>query len=55
LVLMEQYDRTLRLQREIDAQARWVTAMKQDLLRLAPGDTEASAIVTDLKLRPASR
>jgi hypothetical protein len=52
LVLMEQYDRTLKLQREVDAQTRWVAAMKQDLLRLAPGDPEASAVVTDMNLRP---
>ncbi len=53
LALMEEYDRTLKLQREVDAQTRWVVAMKQDLLRLAPGDAEASAVVTDLNLRPS--
>ncbi len=53
LALMDQYDRTLKLQREVDAQSRWVASMKQDLLRLAPGDSEASAVVTDLHLRPA--
>ena len=41
LALMEQYDRMLKLQQEVDAQTRWVAAMKQDLLRLAPGDPEA--------------
>jgi hypothetical protein len=52
LALMEQYDRTLKIQREVDAQSRWVASMKQDLLRLAASDPEASAVVTDLKLRP---
>jgi hypothetical protein len=52
LALMQEYDRTLQLQREVDAQAKWVASMKRDLLQLAPGDPEASAVVSDLQLRP---
>ena len=54
LALMQTYDRTLKLQHEVAAQGKWIASMKQDLLRLAPGDAEASSVVTDLNLRPKS-
>lgn len=52
LALMQEYDRSLKLQHQVDAEAKWVGGMKQDLLRLAPSDAEASAIVTQFNLRP---
>jgi hypothetical protein len=52
LALMQEYDRALELQKQVDAQDKWVASMRRDLLRLAPGDPEASSVVTDLDLRP---
>jgi hypothetical protein len=52
LALMQEYDQALGLQKRIDAQTKWVDGLQHDLLRLAPGDPEAAAIVSELKLRP---
>jgi hypothetical protein len=50
LELMRQYDQAIVLRKQVDAQAAWVAGLRHDLLRLAPGDPEAAAIVAELKL-----
>jgi hypothetical protein len=52
LALMQEYEQTLKVQKQIDAQTKWVSSMREDLLRLAPGHPEASEIVTEMNLRP---
>ena len=51
---MQQYRQALELREQVDAQAKWIGALRQDLLRLAPGDAEAAAIVSELGLKPKS-
>ncbi len=51
LEVMQQYAQALKLQPQIAEQTKWVSRMRQDLLRLAPGDEEASRIVAELHLR----
>ena len=52
LAAMQDYQHALVLRRQVDAQSKWVTGLRQDLLRLAPGDAEAAAIVGELGIRP---
>jgi hypothetical protein len=52
LEVMQQYVATLQVQKQANAQLKWMNAMRQDLLRLAPGDPEAAQIVADLHLQP---
>jgi hypothetical protein len=54
LALMQEYDQAIGLQKQIDVRTKWVASMRHDLLRLAPGDPEAEAIVSDLNLRPGT-
>jgi hypothetical protein len=50
LALMQQYDQAIGLQKQVAARTKWVGSLQHDLLRLAPGDPEAAAIVAELKL-----
>jgi hypothetical protein len=50
LALMQEYTQAIGLQKQVDARTKWVGAMQHDLLRMAPGDPEAAAIVAELKL-----
>ena len=52
LALMQQYDQAIALQKQVDAQTKWVASLRHDLLALAPGDSEAEAIVSEMNLRP---
>jgi hypothetical protein len=52
LATMQQYAQTLALQKQVQAQMKWMKPMREDLLRLAPGDPAASQIVADLHLQP---
>ncbi len=52
LALMQEYTQALGQQKQVDARTKWVGAMQHDLLRMAPGDPEAAAIVAELNLAP---
>ena len=51
LALMQQYAQLVKLQPQAEAQMKLIRAMRQDLLRLAPSDAQASRIVADLHLQ----
>jgi hypothetical protein len=52
LEVMQQYAQALRLRPQAETQIKWILAMRDDLLRLAPGHPEASKIVEELHMRP---
>jgi hypothetical protein len=52
LEIMQQYAQAKKLQPQAAGQLKWIAAMREDLLRLAPGDAEASHIVEELHLQP---
>jgi hypothetical protein len=52
LAVMKDYQQALSLGRQVDVQGKWIAGLRQDLLRLAPGDAEAAAIVGELGIKP---
>ena len=54
LEVMGQYAQALKSRPKAVAQLKSIAAMRDDLLRLAPGHPEASQIVADLHLAPTA-
>lgn len=54
LEVMQQYAQALKAKPQAVAQLKTIAAMRDDLLRLAPGHPEASQIVADLHLSAAN-
>jgi hypothetical protein len=52
LAVMQDSQQALALGKQVDAQAKWMAGLRQDLLRLAPGDAEAAAIVSEFGIKP---
>jgi hypothetical protein len=52
LAAMQEYRKALEMGRQVSAQGHWIAGLQQDLLRLAPGDQEAAAIVGQFGIKP---